>query len=261
MVAYLARKNAANAGLYEFAIPIWDVATDTAMQTVTCTMSPAWGTCPFANGVPIPREAYPHTGSDGAMVVVDWTNRTSYEFWQFRRQLDGLLTSWGAVQSSDGTGWGGLGSSTAAGASRLGGVVRVAELESGRIPHALVMSIDNACAREFRAPAVKTDGNSSRADCTPQGARLQLEPTLDLTAIAGISPGERIVGKALQEFGVYVIDKGGAPMAISFELARDAVSANQPGAVYVANGLSWDYFDMPKIPWARLRVLQQWEGK
>ncbi|MGC4092978.1 MAG: hypothetical protein QM756_34850 [Polyangiaceae bacterium] len=64
----------------------------------------------------------------------------------------------------------------------------------------------------------------------------------------------------MQEFGAYVVDKGGAPMTISFELARDATSARAPGAVYLNNGFAWDYFDMPKLPWARLRVLRAWDG-
>jgi hypothetical protein len=260
MVAYVARKNAGYALLYEFGIPIWEAASTTPSSPITCTMAPAWGPCPFTDGAPIPDGAYPHSGSDGAMVVVDRTANRSYEFWQFRREAAGYVTSWGAMFALDGAGWGGVGSSTAAGASRLGGVVRTFEIEVGEILHALVMSIDNACATGFRPPAVKTDGDSQRADCIPQGVRLQLDPTIDLQQIPGITRGEQIVARALQVFGVYVIDKGGGTMGISFELARDATSANNPGAVYLASGFAWDYFDMPHIPWSRLRVLRQWDG-
>lgn len=261
MVAYLARKNAAFAGLFEFGIPIWDGSDRSPRRWVTCRMDPVWGACPFSGApVPIPPGAHPHRGSDGAMVIVDWSNGHSYEFWQAQEAGDRWVTSWGAVQDLRGPGFGGKGSSTAAGASRLAGVVRVSEIEAGRIPHALAMSIDNACARTFRAPALKTDGESTRGDCTPEGARLQLDPAIDVDAIAGITPAERMVAKALQIHGAYVIDKGGAPMAISFELARDAISASRPGAVYQAAGLAWDYFDMPRVPWARLRVLAHADG-
>ncbi len=260
MVAYLARNSGANAGLYQFGIPIGEAGAQTPRVAVTCTMDPAWGSCPFAAGVPIPDGAQANTGSDGVLVIVDPSERKSYEFWQFSRTTTGVTTSWGAVVSLDGSGWDGVGSSTAAGASRLGGVVRLAELEAGRIPHALVMSIDNSCRAAFRVPAVKTDGDSARADCTPQGARLELDPDIDLAQIPGLTEGERIIGRALQEYGVYVIDKGGAPMAISFELAPDATSASLPGQLYVSKGLTWDYYDIPKIPWARLRVLRQYNG-
>jgi hypothetical protein len=259
MVAYLARKKQANAALYEFAIPIWDADATTSRFPVRCSMSPAWGACPFAL-VPIPSAAHPHSGSDGAMVVVDRSAQKSYEFWQIRREGDAWLTSWGTIQDLSGSGWSKNGSSTASGASRLAGVVRVREIATEMIPHALVMSIDNSCKGTFRAPAVKTDGDSTRPDCTPQGARLQLDPTIDVASLPGATPAERAVGKALQTYGIYVIDKGGAPMGISFELAPDATSAKDLGAVYKAAGLEWDYFGMPHIPWDRLRVLRQWDG-
>src|SRR4051812_26310571 len=55
MVAYLARKKKANAALYEFAIPIWSADASTPRFSVRCSMSPAWGRCPFAASfVPIP---------------------------------------------------------------------------------------------------------------------------------------------------------------------------------------------------------------
>ena len=261
MVAHLARKKQATAALYEFAIPIWSADANTPRFSVQCSRSPEWGPCPFAASfVPIPDGAHPHAGSDGAMVIVDQSAKKSYEFWQFRRDGDALVTSWGTIQDLSGSGWSKNGSSTASGASRLAGVVRVHEIGLGAIAHALVMSIDNSCADIFRAPAVKTDGDSTRRDCTPQGARLQLDPAVDVDALPGITAAERAVGKALQNYGIYVIDKGGAPMGISFELAPDAESAASVGAVYKAAGLTWDYFGMRHLPWDRLRVLRQWDG-
>jgi hypothetical protein len=261
MVAYLARKKQANAALYEFAIPIWSADANTPRFSVRCSMSPAWGPCPFAASfVPIPIGAHAHAGSDGAMVIVDRSAGKSYEFWQFRRDGDAWVTSWGTIQDLTGSGWSKNGSSTASGASRLAGVVRVHEIGLGVIGHALVMSIDNSCADIFRAPAVKTDGDSTRPDCTPQGAHLQLDPALDVDTLPGITAAERAVGKALQSYGIYVIDKGGAPMGISFELAPDAESPQSIGVVYKAAGLTWDYFGMPHVPWDRLRVLRQWDG-
>lgn len=259
-VAYLARKNAAYALIYEFGIPIVEAKAGAKWTAITCSMSPAWGNCPFADGFPMVAGAAANSGSDGVLVIVDRATNRSYEFWQFRAQGQSYTTSWGAIQDLGAEGWGGTGSSTAAGASRLGGVVRLSELEAGRIEHALVMSIDNSCTTEFWPPAIKTDGNSTREDCTPQGARLQLDPTISLAEIPGITRGELTVARALQEYGVYVIDKGGGPMGIGFELAADATGANAPGALYVANGFSWDYFDMPRIPWSRLRVLKHWDG-
>jgi hypothetical protein len=218
-----------------------------------------WAPCPFAGyQVPVPDGAAANPGADGAMVVVDWSARIVYEFWQARRSGGGWVTSWGAVNSLDGSGWGGA--STGAGASRLAGVVRVAELSAGVIPHALVVAIDNACRPPQRAPAIKSDGVSSRGDCIPQGARLQLDPSVDVAAIAGISPGERAVAVALQRYGAYVIDNTGVALSVAFEQARDGVSASSPGAAYQSAGFPWDHYEMPHIPWNRLRVLRSWNG-
>lgn len=76
----------------------------------------------------------------------------------------------------------------------------------------------------------------------------------------GITPAEKAVAEALQTYGAYVIDKGGAPSPSGFELAPDATSSKSPGSAYVQAGLAWDYFAMPHIPWRHLRVLRRWDG-
>lgn len=256
MVARAARDGMAYANLVEFGIPIFLATSSTPRFRVTCTMSPAWGTCPLAVGLrPVPTAAAPNVGSDGVMTVIDSGSGTVDEYWQARRTGSGWTTSWGAINSLSGSGWGG--SSTGSGASRLAGVVRVAEIRAGVINHALVLQSDTACAGTFRPPALKTDGESTRSDCIPEGARLQLDPSINLAAIPGITPGERAVGRALQIYGAYLIDRADAPLSVSFELAPDA-SATSTGAVYSAAGLSWDYYGMPKIPWNKLRVLNAW---
>lgn len=83
MVAYLARKSVAYAGLYEFGIPITEANAQTPRVAVTCTMDPAWGTCPFAAGVHLPDEAKANKGLDGVLVILETSERKSYEFWQF----------------------------------------------------------------------------------------------------------------------------------------------------------------------------------
>ncbi len=119
----------------------------------------------------------------------------------------------------------------------MAGVIRVSEIKQRSIPHALVLQTDNVCAKIFRAPALKTDGLSQRSDCIPEGARVQLDPALDLSKIAGLSPAERTVARALQVYGGYVIDRGDAPVSVSFERAVDATGSS-PGSVYAAAGLT-----------------------
>jgi hypothetical protein len=133
-------------------------------------------------------------------------------------------------------------------------VVRTDEMRSGHIDHALVFSTNNACPA-FRFPASKSDGSSGRADCIPEGTRVQLDPSFDVAGAPGLTPGERTVATALQQYGAYAIDNGGANMAFVFE------SPSGEADPYPAVGFSWDYFGMDHIPWSQLRVLGQWTGR
>lgn len=255
MIARAARAGLGYANLVEFGIPVYEATASTPRFPIRCTRTD-WGVCPLAASTrPIPANARPSVGSDGAMVVIDRAAGTVDEYWQARRSGTGWTASWGAVNSLSGSGWGG--GSTGAGASRLAGVVRVAEIQAGVIPHALVLQSDSVCATTFRPPALKTDGTSTRSDCIPEGARLQLDPGIDVAAIPGITPGERTVARALQVYGGYLIDRADTPLSVSFEVAPDA-SPSSTGAVYARAGFAWDYFGMPHVPWRQLRVLQAW---
>ncbi len=261
MVSRVTRDAQLYANLVAYGVPIYTASSSTPSVPVDCLMAPAWGPCPFSGRTfRIPSEARPSTGSDGALVVTDPVSGTSAEFWQATPGRDRWTTSWGTVNDLAGSGWSsGPGSSTGAGASRLGGVVRVDEVTAGQIPHALVLQSDNVCRGEVRAPATKTDGDSDRADCIPEGSRLQLDPSVDVAQLPGANRAEKAVARALQLYGGYVIDKGGAALSVSFEVARDAKD-NDPGAAYRAAGMGWDYYGLAHVPWGRLRVLQKWDG-
>ena len=152
------------------------------------------------------------------------------------------------------TGPGTPGEAVGSNISRLAGVVRTAEIARGRIDHALVFSTNNACRGVYRYPATKTDGPSDRSDCIPEGARVQLDPSLDVASMPGLTKAERVVAKALQTYGAYAMDIGGANMAFIFE---DPSGRADP---YPAAGLGWDYIGMDGIPWSKLRVLRNWNG-
>lgn len=255
MAGYLAGNGPAVAALAEFGVPVYGADASTPRYRVGCRAP--WGVCDLARRpVPVPDGARPAPGSDAAMVVVDWAERRSYEFWEAERLPGGGWTAgWGGVVDIDGDGYAPDGTlPTGAGVSRLAGVVRTSELDRGRIPHALVFSTDNACWGDHRYPAAKTDGTSRRPDCIPEGARVQLDPGVDVAALPGLTPAERMVAVALQRHGAYAIDNGGAAMAIVFE-----TPGGDRGA-YARAGVAHDYTALAGIPWDRLRVLRQWDG-
>jgi hypothetical protein len=258
MVARAARRDALYANLYAYGIPIYTAGATTPRYQVSCDMEGEWGKCPLSQRpMPIPDGAKPSTGSDGVLTIIDPSTNTVGEYWQAAKTGSTWKASWGAVNSLTGSGWGG--GSTGAGASRLAGVIRVSEIKRGVINHALVLQSDNMCADVVRPPALKTDGTSRRSDCIPAGSRLQLNPSINLGTIKGLTPAERTVARALQTYGGYLIDRGGASLSVSFERAADA-GPKSTGSVYTKAGLSWDYYGMSRVPWERLRVLKTWRG-
>jgi hypothetical protein len=247
---------AAIANLEEYGVPVFDADESTPRHRVACTR---WRGCDLEDVlVPIPADATPAPGGDGAMVVIDWSTRNAYEFYGAERHPDGSWTAgWGGVISVDSDGYKADSPHlpTGAGVSRLAGVVRAFEVAQGEINHALVFSTDNACARGYRYPAAKTDGLSTRSNCIPEGSRIQLDPSIDVERLPDATPAEKMVARALQTYGAYAVDNGGARIAVIFEPPY-----GQPDP-YPAAGFPHDYPAMPNIPWQRLRVLHRWNGR
>jgi hypothetical protein len=103
---------------------------------------------------------------------------------------------------------------------------------------------------------VKTDGWSTAANCIPEGARVQLDPSVNCQALPGITSWEKMVCRALQKYGWYNIDNGsvGEPgFGVQFE--NPAGEAD----IYTSIGLR-DYTRIRHIPLTRLRVLKAWDS-
>jgi len=63
------------------------------------------------------------------------------------------------------------------------------------------------------------------------------------------------VAKALQTYGGYLRDSSEVALGIAFEVPPEGTDP------YPEEGLEWDYYDMPHIPWQDLRVLDHWDGE
>jgi hypothetical protein len=253
IVSYLSSgTNPAIANIGAYGVPVFDADSGTPRVTVSCSKD--WGTCALEQTrVPMPARAKPSTGTDGAMVVIDWSTKKVYEFYRAQRvSATHWTTAWGGIVAFEGTGT--PGQAVGSGISRLAGVVRGFEMLDGVIPHALVFSTDNACRSGHRYPASKSDGLSTRSDCIPEGARIQLDPSIDVNRIPGITRAERTIARALQRYGAYAIDNGGAKMGFVFEVPEGGTNP------YCQVGLCRDYQSLSHIPWSRLRVLRTWTG-
>ena len=242
-------------------VPASEITSSTPRYDVAFTKP--WGSDPFGTStVAIPAGTKIPPGSDGHIAVLDPTTGQAFGIWQakYNSTTDMWSGSWGGATPLDGNGVDQTGSATATALSRYAGVVTAAEFSDAvdnntGINHALVFSTDIA-GPDFVGPAIKSDGSNIAgvAIPIPEGARVQLDPSIDIDAIPGITEGEKVIAKTLQTHGAYVGDQGSARMAFMFESVPDATSTN-PGAVYVDAGLAWDYYDMQNIPWSMLRVI------
>lgn len=252
------------ANMYDYGVTLVDPATITAATpryTVPLANDPAWGTSQFSGStIPIPNGTGIPPGTDGHVSVADPITNSVYSMWQAVHSNGTWSASWGAKVDLHGDGRESApGSSTASGLSAFAATIRGSEIAAGQIPHALFFSTDMAHTSAFRYPARKTDGDNLAGVPVPipEGARVQLDPTIDVNAIPNITAAEIAIARALQTYGAYCGDKSGARMSFAFEYVNDGTN---PGQVYVDAGMPWDYFDLSHIPWGSLRVLNSWNG-
>ena len=92
------------------------------------------------------------------------------------------------------------------------GMVTRADLERGRIDHALALGLPNdspetsvIAASRWVHPAQRTDGKSSRPAAIPEGTRLRLDPKLNLDRLR-LTPFVRMLADAAQRYGAIVQD-------------------------------------------------------
>jgi hypothetical protein len=77
------------------------------------------------------------------------------------------------------------------------------EVLSGEINHKLSCALRFVALKEYVYPAIWTDGNFKGG--VPEGSVIQLDPNLDLAKF-DLLPGEIVVAKALQKYGMVVVD-------------------------------------------------------
>lgn len=245
-------------GLFRHALPIYDADAGTPVRMVTVTRR---GDRSGLSELPVrvPMGAEPNSGSNRSLIVLDWSAGRAWELYRFEWVGDAIRVDSGGFVAFDGDGVP-RPPSGYAGGSYLAGLIRVREIERGRIPHALAFGSSLARKGTWRHPAQQTDGKLTGPDTIPVGARIQLDPALDLDAIVGLTPGERAIAEALQTHGAYCVGASAEPFLFFCERASDATDADHPGAVYSANGFTGDGSPLSHLPCGSLRVLRQWDG-
>jgi hypothetical protein len=171
--------------------------------------------------IPARSEFSPASGGDSQIIIVDPSTGDEWGFWRLKKSSAGRWTATSGYhynvywdghppRDSGGSPFGSRG----AGLTYFGGLIRPWEIRSGRIDHALAFAFGGNSWPSVNAvfPAAKSDGNSSNPNSLPEGARLQLDPRMTEAQLraAGCSPAAIIMARAMQEYGMYVVDQSGS---------------------------------------------------
>jgi len=181
--------------------------------------------------IAIPANATPDPRYDGWLSVIDRENGLGYDFWRARRQTSDLISyQYAKAWTLDGPGFSRpieVDPERAVGARGSGlplfaGMISPAGGTSGKIDHALAISVPGLARRNFVQPASVTDGVGSPASL-PAGARIRLRPNvtadrrqLGLGGMARGLRGERralieSILQALRDYGAIVVDRAAVP--------------------------------------------------
>jgi hypothetical protein len=174
--------------------------------------------------VRIPLGAQPDPTSDAAMTVYDLQRGLVFamhwsvydaerDAWSacggtvFSLGSNGLDGDWPGSDDPRNTGHRGVPPPTYA--------VRYDEVELGTIDHVLKIAVHTA-APSHVFPMVGSDGIATDPAAPPEGARIRIEPSLDLDEL-DLSPAALIVARALQTYGAVVGDQSGGSVALKVE--------------------------------------------
>jgi hypothetical protein len=238
---------------YDVAVPCGD-DWGVGVSQLAGVPIPAWAEASNdSSGEEAPPEGCGEASSlDNHMVVLDLSGRCEYDMWQARRTGDTWVASWANAISLDSTGIYPNGmSSRGSGFAFLGGVIWPDELRQGRIEHALTFAYPFTKAGGPVPPATDSDGESSEAFAIPEGARLRLDPTLDLTRL-GLSTAEYAIARALQEYGMYLVDNAGDAGVALYAVDPRSFGSDPYGDILPQG----DYPALAGIPLDRLQVLE-----
>jgi hypothetical protein len=104
--------------------------------------------------------------------------------------------------------------------------VRPWEITQGHIDHAIAFGYPFPARDRCVFPASKTDGDSDLPDAIPEGARLQLNPQLteaDFDRL-GLDRTGKIIARALQKYGMILVDYSGRPKIYVENLADNPLA-------------------------------------
>lgn len=171
--------------------------------------------------VPIPENLAPSPGTDQHVAIVDYAAGKMWDMWFVKQLPDGSWASnTGMITDLNGPGvytreqvypFGDgryMGPGRAAGVPVAAGLIMHHEVKAGAIEHKLAGAVRFVAHGEYiHPPAWNIDGAFPGG--IPEGAQLQLDPKLDLRQF-DLTPEEQVIAKAMQDYGIVIVDFAGA---------------------------------------------------
>jgi hypothetical protein len=248
---------------YAYSTPIYQVPASQPRVPVTLDQPHTSGTparlaTALGAGVPIPGNAQPAPGTDGAMVVWQPSSDTMWELWLAHRVGSTWHARWGGRMDdvsqnpgyfTDPPDWGTAATSLAL----MGGTVTLADLAAGQINHALAISIPDARQSVYALPAQRTDGKVDAPTAIPEGTRFRLDPTLNLDRL-NLPPFTRMLAEAAQRYGIFVRDQSGTVDFYGQEVTATRAANPYYGPHGAYGGLNPRQLSQ-WFPWSHLEVV------
>lgn len=196
----------------DYATPIYLADNSSPKQSIKITLYNRPVDRTYLENVPIIQGAEAAGGSDKHFSIINTDNNCLHEFWLF----EGTKAGSGNAISINSTGIYADGRSTvAAGWSQLQGLIWPKELRQGQINHALTFAVSVTNANGFVYPATSNDGSiSNNTYAIPEGTLIRIKPGVVIENIPGITATEKIIYKALQQYGMYCGDTNGAGLTL-----------------------------------------------
>lgn len=229
-------------------VPVYYADASTPRHDVPITSG--WTEFSSLPNVPVPSNARPDPSEDAHLTIVDRSKGCVYDFFGASGSGGSLSATLGNAIPIDSSGAypGGLGS-RGSGFSAAAGIVTADELRRGSIDHALVFAYPKTRSGGPVAPATKSDGRTGGDDAIPEGARLRLDPSINLDSL-GLNRYELIIARAMQRYGMILGDTSGG-----FTIYAQHPQSLPNGAY---DGLLPDdtWVDLSKIPTDKLQVMK-----
>jgi len=220
----------------------------------------------FFVDVPVPADAQPSTGTDGALAIWDPESDKLWEFWQAKK--DAKTQKWSACYGGriDNVSKSGRGAfpypygTSASGLATAGSSVSVQEGKDLKIEHAVSIGIIQVGQHDRVAyPANRSDGGYTGQDQIPMGTRFRLDPSVDVAKLQ-LSPLGKAVARASQRYGLIVTETAGAvgvgTMSGNAEKVR---TGKNPWDGILGTTKAWEV--MKGFPWDKLVAVEEGYGK